>query len=298
MSYRGLYDINFRDLYEVSFRDLYDVDFRDLYEVSYRGLHAVSYRGLHEVSYRGLYEVSYRGLHEVGYRGLYEVGYRGLYDINFRDLYEVSFRDLYDVDFRHLFEVNYRGLFEVSYRCSYEVSFSGLYYCIIWWYQWQRYYKYIFIDGLSCFRLEWFYSLLSSVLWHEERDTILKSLSWSYYANPTPNFWHITWCFRSQFIFTGWEPKNFTTATTIENSTLCLELQKLEIYASMVQFQLSTDSFSKSSNCQDHLFQAWRHPHSSPISCLGFIITMVIVISFACEHKTVPNDCAPELRAK
>ena len=27
--------------------------------------------------------------------------------------------------------------------------------------------------------------------------------------------------------------------------------------------------FSKSSNSQDHLFQAWCHPHSSPISCLG-----------------------------
>ena len=27
--------------------------------------------------------------------------------------------------------------------------------------------------------------------------------------------------------------------------------------------------FSKSSNSQDHLFRAWRHPHSSLISCLG-----------------------------
>ena len=32
------------------------------------------------------------------------------------------------------------------------------------------------------------------------------------------------------------------------------------------QIQLSTDSFPKSSNSQDHLLQAWRHPHSSPIS--------------------------------
>ena len=29
-----------------------------------------------------------------------------------------------------------------------------------------------------------------------------------------------------------------------------------------------------------------------PISCLGFIMTMVIVISFAHERKTVPNDYA------
>ena len=34
------------------------------------------------------------------------------------------------------------------------------------------------------------------------------------------------------------------------------------------------------------------------ISYLGFIMTMVIVISFAHERKTVPNDWAPELTAK
>ena len=31
------------------------------------------------------------------------------------------------------------------------------------------------------------------------------------------------------------------------------------------------------------------------ISCLGFIMTMVIVISFARERKAVPTDYAPEL---
>ena len=31
------------------------------------------------------------------------------------------------------------------------------------------------------------------------------------------------------------------------------------------------------------------------ISCLGFIMTMVIVISYAPERKTVSNDFAPEL---
>ena len=31
----------------------------------------------------------------------------------------------------------------------------------------------------------------------------------------------------------------------------------------------SIDSFSKSSNSRDHLFRVWRHPHSSPIFCLG-----------------------------
>ena len=36
----------------------------------------------------------------------------------------------------------------------------------------------------------------------------------------------------------------------------------------------------------------------SPIAYLGFIMTMVIVISITEERKTVPNDCAPELRAE
>ena len=35
----------------------------------------------------------------------------------------------------------------------------------------------------------------------------------------------------------------------------------------------STESFSKPSKFSAHLFWAWRHPHSSVISCLGFIIT-------------------------
>ena len=33
----------------------------------------------------------------------------------------------------------------------------------------------------------------------------------------------------------------------------------------------------------------------APISFLGFIMTMVIVISFARERKTAPIDYAPEL---
>ena len=56
----------------------------------------------------------------------------------------------------------------------------------------------------------------------------------------------------------------------------------------------STDSFSKYSNSQDHLFRAWCHPHSSPISCLGALLwQMVIVISFAHERKTATDDDAP-----
>ena len=120
-------------------------------------------------------------------------------------------------------------------------------------------------DGLCCFRYEQFIHFLSSVLQHE-RDKILTMLTML--SNPT-NMQHILSCLRSpsveirkpNYIFNG------------PNPTLN----------------------SKSSSSQDHLFQAWRHPHSSRISCLGFIMTMVIVISFARKCKTVPNDYAPEL---
>ena len=75
----------------------------------------------------------------------------------------------------------------------------------------------------------------------------------SYYANPHPNMRRIQWCLRS----------------------LSVEIWKTQLHLSTVKIQLSLSTaksnrpFSKSSNSQDHLFWAWRHPHSSPISCLG-----------------------------
>ena len=88
----------------------------------------------------------------------------------------------------------------------------------------------------------------------------------------------------------GRDPKNTTASSMIiiqlstSNSTAGTQLS-----ACIVQCQSWTDSFLKSSNSPDHLFRAWRHPHSSLISCLEFIMTMVMVISFVHEHKTVPN---------
>ena len=75
-------------------------------------------------------------------------------------------------------------------------------------------------------------------------------------------------------------------------------MAEAQLFASIVHSQLPTDSFSKSSNSQDHHFRAWRHSHSSIISYLVFIMSIVIVLSFAHERKTVPNDCAPEVRAE
>ena len=72
-------------------------------------------------------------------------------------------------------------------------------------------------SGTNAFINFW---LLSSVLWHEERDTILKSLSYHTMLTTPPNIQHILGCFRSQFIFAGQDPKNLTAAATIENSTL------------------------------------------------------------------------------
>ena len=72
----------------------------------------------------------------------------------------------------------------------------------------------------------------------------------------------------------------------------CLpQCQKPQLCAYMAQSQLPTDPFSKSSNSQDHRFEIWRHSHSSLISYLGFIMTIMIVISFAREHKIVPKVC-------
>ena len=74
------------------------------------------------------------------------------------------------------------------------------------------------------------------------------------------------------------------------------ENSQLSVY--MIHSQLPIDSFSKSSNSLHHRLRAWRHSHSSLISYLGFIMTIVIIISFAHERKTVPNICVPELRAE
>ena len=95
----------------------------------------------------------------------------------------------------------------------------------------------------------------------------------SYYADPSPT--HLV-MFK---ISVGRDPKNPTTPFNNQSN-------------SRLNGPISTDSFSKSSYSQGQLFWAWRHPHSSSISCLFFffILTMVIVISFAREHKTMHLD--------
>ena len=56
----------------------------------------------------------------------------------------------------------------------------------------------------------------------------------------------------------------------------------------MVQTQLSTESFSKSSNSQDHLFGYDVIHTPAQCSCLG------VYYDNSRERKTVPNDYASE----
>ena len=78
---------------------------------------------------------------------------------------------------------------------------------------------------------------------------------------------------------------NFSPSWPEHNINCLPQWQITQLSAYMAQSQLPTDSFSKSSNPQDHRFRAWCHSHSSPISYQGFIMTIVIVISFARERR-------------
>ena len=102
----------------------------------------------------------------------------------------------------------------------------------------------------------------------------------SYYANHT--IWpHKRAAHPVMFkISVGRDPKNPTTSSMVkiqllisswpvENLILDGPMVEAQLSACMVWCQPSTDSFSKSSNSQDHLFWARRHPHSSRISFLG-----------------------------
>ena len=92
---------------------------------------------------------------------------------------------------------------------------------------------------------------------------------------PPPIFWHILWCFRSQFIFSGRDLQNLTAAAMVENSTLW---QRTLFSAPMAEAQLSACMVqSQILNClvklqllntmvrpQLNLFQ--NIPNSQPIS--------------------------------
>ena len=96
---------------------------------------------------------------------------------------------------------------------------------------------------LNCFRYERFInSWLQFKATRGERHN-------SYYPNPIPTRG------ASCDVSTVEDPTLFLNG---RNSTLCLP-----------QWSNLNWLFSKSSNSQDHLFRAWRHLHTRPISCLG-----------------------------
>ena len=115
---------------------------------------------------------------------------------------------------------------------------------------------------------------------HEERDTILTMLTPSQRtAHLVAEIWKTqlfdsmaispTEWQRTQFSMPQWQRTQFSMPQWQRTQSSMPQWQRTQLSFAMVQCQLSTDSFTKSSNSQDHLFRAWRHPHSSLISCLG-----------------------------
>ena len=131
-------------------------------------------------------------------------------------------------------------------------------------------------------------------------------------SDPT-NALHIPWCLRSLSVeirktqlhlqrskielststSTQWQRTQFSAKMVkCQPSTVW---QRTQLSASMVQCQPSTAVIFKILKFSAYFFWTWHHPHSSLIYCLGFIMTTVIVLSFAPERKTVPNCYAHEL---
>ena len=110
----------------------------------------------------------------------------------------------------------------------------------------------------------------------------------SYYAAPAQRVAHLV-MFK---ISVGRDPKNSTTSFNGQNPTHVLNGQNPTL-ASMVQSQLLSFQNPQILRTISSGNDVIHCP--APFSVWGFIITMVIVISFAHERKTAPNDYAPEL---
>ena len=100
-------------------------------------------------------------------------------------------------------------------------------------------------------------------------------------------------------ISVGKDPKILTATATVENlilyapmaenSTICLHGPMSTfnwLFFQIIRFSGPSLPGMTSSTLQSLFLSG------------GVIMTMVIAISFAHERKTVPNDCAPELRAE
>ena len=112
----------------------------------------------------------------------------------------------------------------------------------------------------------------------------------SYYANPNQRTVHLV-MFK---ISISRDLKNPTTSSMVKIQ-LSTQWQKLK---SLPPWSNLNSQLTLFQNPQILRTISSGHDiiHSPvPFPVLGFIMTMVIVISFACECKTGPNDYAPEL---
>ena len=145
------------------------------------------------------------------------------------------------------------------------------------------------IGGLGRFRYERFINFLTSVHSNTRRETQFL-LCWPYYADAQ----RILWCLRSLSVEIR---KIQLRASTVENSTLFLSgrnsipcLHGLISTAQLTLFKIL--KFSEPS--LPGMTSSTLQPHFHE----GLLWQMGIVISFARERKTAPNDNAPELRAE
>ena len=88
------------------------------------------------------------------------------------------------------------------------------------------------------------------------------------------------------------DPKNSTTSSTAQIQ-LYASMAETQLSASVVQSQLTLFQNPQILRTISSGHDVIHNPAPFPVR--GFIMTMVIVISFAREHKTTPNDYAPEL---
>ena len=87
-------------------------------------------------------------------------------------------------------------------------------------------------------------------------------------------------------ISVGRDPKILTVAATVENSTSLPPCSKLNSQLTLFQ----NPQFLRIISSRPEVILI-----AVPFPVWGFIMTMVIVISFVRERKTVPNDYATEL---
>ena len=104
-----------------------------------------------------------------------------------------------------------------------------------------------------------------------------------------PNARHISWCLRSQFISAGRDPKTSTLRLNGRIPQLSTTWQRIQFSASMVQ-SLPNWLFFQILKFSGPSLPGMTSSTLESYFLSGFIITMVIVISLACERKTVPND--------